>query len=669
MTEGERIPRDGLLWLLVAQLLVILPHLGHLPYWIVLLWLLCAGWRFQVFRQRARYPRSWLKILLLLATGFAVYFSRGSLVGLEAGTVLLIAAFMLKLLEMRSRRDALVVIFLGFFAVVTGYLFEDSLLAAAYSVLPVTALLAAMIALHRGEGATRPWDSLRLAGSLLLQALPLMLVLFVLFPRLGPLWGMPQPSARGMSGLAESMAPGEIAELGQSPALAFRASFEGPPPPRERLYWRAITFEQFDGQRWSRGVSALRPEAPRWQPQGEPVDYSIVMQPSGQPWLYTLDVPEVAPGEARLMADFHLQRRNPVNQPLLYSLRSWPQAQREAEGAADSLHPALQLPEQGNRRARAWARQLRERYPDPPRLVEALLRHFNREPFVYTLRPAPVGEDIIDGFLFDSRSGFCIHYAGAMTFVLRAAGIPARVVGGYQGGEWNPDGDYLAVRQFDAHAWVEYWLPGRGWISVDPTFQVAPERIRLGLEAALAEEEDFLAQAPLSLMHYRDIPWLNALRLSWDSANYGWQRWVLGYQAERQRQLLERWFGGLGVIGAGLLLVAALGLAGAVLALVLLRPQRQGGDAGQRLLAEYERLLGRQGVCRLPGEGVGSFAFRAAKALPYQAEAITAFAERFEAYRYAGEEGALVELQAALALLRKRLPWRRSATARVEPED
>lgn len=652
MKGAESIPRDSLLWLLIAQVLVILPHLGHLPYWIVLLWLGCTGWRLQVFRMRAAYPRAWLKGLLMLATGFAVYLSRGGLVGLEAGAVLMVAAFVLKVVEMRTRRDALVVIFLGFFAVVTSYLFEDGLLAALYSLLPVSALLAALVALH-GAPAGGPFASLRLAGVMMAQAIPVMLALFVLFPRLGPLWGMPEPSGRGMTGLAESMAPADIAELGQSPALAFRASFDGPAPAREQLYWRALTFEHFDGRRWFRAFTSRRPVEPEWQPRGEPLLYSIVMQPSGQPWLFSLDVPRSESVQARMMSDFHLEQQRPVNQPLLYRLQSWPEALREPFRDPAGLSTSLALPEQGNPRARAWAVRLRQRHPEPEQLVAALLAHFHDEPFAYTLRPPAVGEDIVDDFLFGTRAGFCMHYAGAMAFVLRAAGVPARVVVGYQGGEWNPDGRYLAVRQFDAHAWVEYWAVGQGWRSVDPTFQVAPERIRLGLEQAVADERSFLEGAPLSLLRYRGVSWLNDLRLAWDSASYGWQRWVLGYQSEQQRDLLQRWFGTSGMRWMGLLMMAVVIVLGAVLALVLLRPPRQ-EDAPGRLLARYERLLLERGVLRSPGEGARAFAERAAAELPEQAAAIRRFAEAYEAHRYAGETegGTLARMREAIRALR-----------------
>ncbi|MCO3926599.1 DUF3488 domain-containing protein [Pseudomonas aeruginosa] len=577
------IPRVALVWLLVAQVLVILPHLAYMPLWIAAMWLGCAAWRVQVFRMRAGYPRAWVKLALALLAGAGVWLSRGSLVGLDAGAVLLIAAFILKLVEMKTRRDALVLVFLGFFAVVVGYLFDDGFLAALYSLLPVTALLAALIGLQQSAFASRPWPTLRLAGGLLLQALPLMLLLFLFFPRLGPLWSLPMPGNKGVTGLSESMAPGDIAELGRSAELAFRVSFEGAPPPREQLYWRALTMERFDGRRWAQVPQWSGEDAMHWQKRGPELRYDVIMQPSSQSWLFALDVAQTDQTDTRLMSDFHLQRRQPVEQRLFYRVSSWPQALRESSIDPRMRWRNLQLPMHGNPRARALAEQLRQAHAQPQALVAALLQRFNREPFAYTLKPPATGADGVDDFLFDTRSGFCAHYAGAMAFVLRAAGIPARVVAGYQGGELNPAGNYLLVHQFDAHAWVEYWQPEQGWLSVDPTYQVAPERIEQGLEQALAGDSEYLADAPLSPLRYRGLPWLNDMRLAWDSLNYGWQRWVLAYQGEQQGAFLQRWFGGLDPTRLGLLLGAAAILSVGLLALFLLKPW-QGRDDLRSLL-------------------------------------------------------------------------------------
>lgn len=664
MSRGQAIPRISLTWLLVAQVLVIVPHLGHLPLWVIGLWLGCAVWRIQIFRMRAAYPNAWAKAGLMLGAAIGVFLSRGSLIGLDAGVVLLVAAFILKLLEMRSRRDALVLIFLGFFTVVTAYLFDDRMLLALFSLLPVTALLAALIGLQQSAVATRPWQTGRLAASLLLQAIPLMLLLFVFFPRLGPLWSLPQPSDKALSGLSDSMAPADIAELSRSDALAFRASFEGQTPDRSQLYWRALTLERFDGRRWSQSSFAQVPQTPAWEKRGEPLRYSILMQPSAKPWLFALDVGETALESAQQMSDFRLQRRRPVERTLQYSVTSWPEAVRQPASLGNGLRHALQLPDEGDPRSRAWAAELKRQYPQSAQLVQALLGHFNREPYGYTLRPPPVGLDSIDDFLFRTRNGFCAHYAGAMTFVLRAAGIPARVVAGYQGGEYNPAGNYVQVRQFDAHAWVEYWQPGVGWVSVDPTFQVAPERIELGLEEAVAGEQSFLEGSPFSPLRYRQLTWLNQLRLGWDNLNYGWQRWVLGYQSAQQLQVLQRWFGRLDARLLAISLVGGGALLLSLLALWLFKPWQRERDPQRRLYRRFERLLARHGVRRFAGEGPRAFAERAAAALPGQARAIDAFSTAFEAQRYAGHGAAPGELQRLLRALRRALPWR---FTRVDP--
>lgn len=654
---AQPIPRVALTWLLVAQAVVIIPHLEHLPIWIVALWLGCAAWRIQVFRMRASYPSGVAKLALVAAAGLGVWFSRGSLIGLDAGVVLLIAAFVVKLVELKTRRDAWVLILLGFFAVTTSYLFQDDIIAAAFSLLPVLALLAAAIGLQQSSFAARPMPTLRLAGGLLLQALPLMLLMFVLFPRVGPLWSLPLPGEQAVTGLSDSMAPGDMVSLSQSPALAFRVSFDGQPPAHSQLYWRALTLERFDGVRWT--TAFQRGDVPpQWHGQGEALNYQVIMEPNGRPWLFALDVAQAPLGDARLMSDFHLERRTPVRQALMYRATSWPQALLEPTDDARARRVNLTLPPSGNPQAREWAQQLRERYPQPGALVQAMLRHFLELPFSYTLRPPETGPERIDGFLFNTRAGFCEHYAGAMAFVLRAAGVPARVVTGYQGGETSSTGNYLSIRQFDAHAWVEYWQDGSGWRRVDPTGAVSPERIDQGLEAAMSSEGSFLEQDPFSPLRYRNFALINSLRAAWDNLNYRWQASVLGYQSEQQGDLLRRWFGDPGRQWIGVLLVGGGALLLGLLTLVLFKPWRRSSDPQLRSFQRFERMLAPLGLRREPGEGARDFCRRAIKALPAHAQSIHSYLEAFEKQRYGGEAAAPAQLHARLARLRRELPWR-----------
>jgi transglutaminase-like putative cysteine protease len=628
------IPRVSLGWLLLAQALVMLPFCFQLPPWMIALWLGCSLWRVQMFRMRAAIPGKWLKAGLLLVTAVCVYLSSGRLLGLETAAALLVATFLLKLVEMHSQRDAQVLILLGLFCVVVGYLFDDSLPWALYSLLPVTALLTALIGLQQARLVADPLATLRTAAVLMLQALPLMLLLFVFFPRLPPLWSLPMPGNQAQTGLSDSMSAADITELSRSPAVAFRVSFDTPIPAHGQLYWRVLTLDRYDGRRWSQspsvGLSTVHP----WQPQGEAWRYRVIQEASGQPWMAALDVAQPPSADVRQSSDFALRRQRAISQPFGYSLSSWPAAVRDPQPLSDIERiQALRLPNSGDPRTRAWAQDLKARYPQAPALVQALLGHFHDQDYHYTLKPQALGVDAVDDFLFDSRRGFCAHFAGAMVYVLRAAGIPARVVAGYQGGELNPAGSFITVRQYDAHAWVEYWQPGQGWRSVDPTFAVAPQRIESGLAEALASDEEFLPDSPFSPLRYANLAWLNELRLGWDNVNYGWQRWVLGYQSEQQGALMLNVFKGLAVwvlpVGGVLILLIS--------TLVLLKPWRARQAPALRQFQHFERLLARHGLRREAGEGPQAFAERAALALPEQAAAISGFAQAFVAQRYGGE--------------------------------
>lgn len=652
MSLAPGIPRISLVWLLLAQCLVIVPFWTHVPPWMVGLWLGCTLWRVQIFRMRAAFPGLVLKIGMVVATAAGVFLSRGALIGLDAAAALLVATFMLKVVEMRTLRDARVLIYLGFFCVVVAYLYDASLPWALYSLLPVTALVTAMIGLQQTRLVARPVATLRLALSILAQALPLMLLFFVFFPRMEPLWSLPIPSGKAQTGLAESMTPGDVAELGRSAELVMQVSFDGPIPPRQSLYWRAFTLERFDGARWSQSELARGLPVTSWQPVGPELRYRIIQQPGGgQRWLYGLDVAHTDLPGVRQMADYRLMRMQPLDRALMYSVISSPQVIREPQLPESIRRQDLRLPDKGDPRSRQWAQQLHDRYPQPDALVQALLQHFRNDDYHYTLKPPALGADSIDGFLFDSRRGFCAHYAGAMTFVLRAAGIPARMVVGYQGGELNPAGQHLTLRQFDAHAWVEYWQAGQGWRSVDPTAAVSPLRIDAGPEEALAADEEFLGDAPFSPLRLRHFAWANDLRLGWDNLNYGWQRWVLDYQAAQQLDFLNRWFKGL----AGSMLPVGLMLVMLVLAVVLLKPWQRTADSQLQLYQGFEKLLARHGLVRDTGEGAQAFAQRAARQLVSQAAAIEAFSHTFIGQRYGGQPADLRLLRQQFKALRASL--------------
>ena len=659
------IPRNSLVWLLTAQIVALIPHLPRLPLWVAVVWLGCALWRVQIQRMRWRYPGLLLQIVVLVAVTFGTFLAQGTLIGLDAAVMMLLLLFMLKLLEMRKPRDALVVIYLGFFIVATAFLFNQSILLAVFQCFSLLILVAALVGLQQTQGRNDPARALRTAGLMLLQAVPLMLVLFLLFPRIGPLWAVNTPGAQARTGLAESMTPADVADLARSSELAFRVAFEGAPPPQSSLYWRAMTLLRFDGRSWSHSPMSASTAPGDWQAQGEPLAYQVMTTASHQPWVFSLRGASTEDARLLLNREFILQARRPLTQSIAYRATSYPDSLLEAAGLAPLQRRLnLQLPEGLDPRSRAFAAELRQQYPQDADLVQALLGYFNREPFHYTLRPPRLGQHSNDEFLFDSRRGFCAHFAGAMTYVLRAAGIPARVVAGYQGGEINPRSNYVLVHQFDAHAWVEAWLPGQGWVSVDPTFQVAPERIEDGLQSALRGEGSFLEDSPLSALRYRDIGWLNNARLFWDDVNYQWQLRVLGYESSRQMDFFQRWLGTadwqrIGLISLGILLLSMLPVA-----LWILRPACRVASRQQRAWHKLNRRLARLRLQAQVGEGPRAWQQRLSEGLPRQQAEIAAFFDAYVALTYAepakDEEKPLsAQMERSLAALLRALPRRR----------
>ena len=659
------IPRNSLVWLLTAQIVALLPHLPRLPLWVAVVWISCALARVQIQRMRWRYPGLLFQVVALVAVTLGVFLAQGTLIGLDAAVMLLLLLFMLKLLEMRKPRDALVVIYLGFFIVATAFLFDQSIMLAAFQCFSLLVLVAALVGLQQSPGRNDPARAMRTGGVMLLQAVPLMLVLFLLFPRLGPLWAVNAPGSQARTGLAESMTPADVAELARSGELAFRVAFDGPSPAQSALYWRAMTLVRFDGRSWSHSQVGAGTAPGHWTARGEPVSYQVIAGASQQPWVFSLRGAHSDDERLLLNNDFILQARRPLSRSIAYQVTSHPDSLLQAAGL-DPLQRRinLHLPEGVDPRSRAFADELRQQYPQDADLLQALLRHFNHQPFHYTLRPPTLGRHSNDEFLFDSQRGFCAHFAGAMTFVLRAAGIPARVVAGYQGGEFNPRGNHVLVHQFDAHAWVEAWLPGQGWVSVDPTFQVAPERIERGLQSALQGEGSFLEDSPLSALRYRNISWINNARLFWDNANYQWQLRVLGYQSERQMDFFQRWLGTADWQRIGLITLGALGLCMLPLAWWILRPARRAVTRQQRAWHTLNRRLARLQLQALTGEGPRAWQQRISAVLPRQRAEIDGFFDVYVQLTYAEpapEQVALLsaQLERRLAVLLRSVPRRR----------
>jgi transglutaminase-like putative cysteine protease len=632
-------PLASLLVLGVGILLAAAPHVARLPWWVSALALGALGWRAWAAWRNERMPRRWLLFALVVFGIGAVFLSYRTLFGRDAGVTMLVLFLALKLLETRTQRDVIIVTFLCYFLSLTNFFYSQTIPTGVLMVVTVLVLTAALVGF---SGPTRPVArNFRTAGMLLAQGIPVMLILFLLFPRVpGPLWGMPSDAYSGMTGLSESMSPGDISSLSQSDAIAFRAKFDGEPPPKKALYWRGPVFWEFDGRSWRPG-NVPSPGDPQFDPLGPPVTYAVTVEPHNRPWLFALDLPGRVPPGAQLTEDFQLHSRRPVRTRLRYDMSSFLEY-RTAGGSAAALAAARALPSGFNPKALALAEQWARDAKSDEEIVLRAVDFFRRAGFGYTLSPPPLGRDSVDDFIFGAKRGFCEHFSSAFAYLMRAAGVASRVVTGYQGGEINPVDGYVTVRQADAHAWVEVWLAGRGWTRVDPTAAAVPLRIESGLAAAVPRGE------PLPFLTRSEFTWLRTLRFNWEAlANY-WNQWVLGYNPERQRGLFNR----LGMPDTNWQTMAqilfwAVGAVIVAFALWLLRKARP-RDAAQAVWLNFCVKLARRGTARGAAEGPSTFADRAALAHPRAAAHIRAIASLYIDLRYGPEpdHGGVARLRA-----------------------
>ncbi len=650
-TAAWRLEAPRLLWLIAASTLVLVPHALRIPFWISAAFVVLVGWRLLAVLRGLPLPSRWFLSAFALAFVPGVWLSFGTVLGRDAGVAMLVFLAGMKLLETRTLRDAYVVCFLGYFLIITNFLYSQSMLMGVYMVLVVLVTTSTLVVLNGDDEHARVRQRLRVGAVLLLQAIPVALVLFVLFPRIpGPLWGLPKDAFAGVTGLSDAMSPGSISSLSQSDAVAFRVRFDGPPPASSELYWRGPVLWDTDGRRWSgeqRVRAGLPPEA---RTGGTPVDYTVTLEPHQQRWLFALELPVRVPDGARLTRDFQLLARQAVRERRRYSVRSY--LQHELRGLSPAERErALALPVGKHPKARRLAADWRAAARDDAEIVRRGLAYFTEQPFFYTLKPPLLGGDTVDEFLFLSRRGFCEHFAAAFTVLMRAAGVPTRIVTGYQGGEPNALGDYLVVRQRDAHAWTEVWLEDRGWVRVDPTAAVSPTRIEQGMTAALPESEGAVAALALEAgLPLRDA--LRGLRDALDTVSNGWNEWVLGYGPQRQRELLAN----IGLDAndwrrLGLVLLVALMITLTLVTAWLLRPRRQ-LDRAAREYARLCRKLARAGLARAPNEGPVDYAERVARERPELAAAVANAIERYVALRYAPRGGDLRALRDAVSALR-----------------
>jgi transglutaminase-like putative cysteine protease len=627
------------LWGIFACLaLALLAHLGSLPVWVFLTVAVAGGLRLALARRGRTAPPRALRLGAAAVSIALLFVQFRTFNGLSAGTALLALMAGLKMLETETQRDIYVITLSIYFVSVSALLESTSFWLFAYLIAVCWLTTAALLRLT-GTLPLPQWRRcLRYSGRLLGQALPLALALWLLFPRFaGPLWHIPDNGHIAASGLSDTMSPGDIDQLALSDEVAFRVRFTGPAPPPAERYWRGPVMHDFDGRTWTHTFSAPL-GAPAFAPQGPAYDYTVSLEPNQRHWLFVLDWPshwDLA--DAGLTRDYTLMRRDPVSRPIDVTARSHTQVRWTAPLTNAMRARDIRTAPDQNPRTLQLAQSMRREHPDDAEYVRAVLAMFTQQRFYYTLTPPKLAGDSVDAFLFDSKRGFCEHYASAFALLMRAAGMPAHVVTGYQGGSFNRYADYWIVRQSDAHAWDEVWIEGRGWLRVDPTSAIAPERVELGGGDALG------AESALAGGWRRHFPWLIDARLQLDALKQIWRERILFFDQNSQQQLLE-WLhipepDGQKLV---LLLAAALTLVLCWLTWIVRREvDHAPRDALNRAYSRLCAKLAAAGIARRSHEGAEDYAARVARHRPDLAPAVNALCGQYSRLRYAAAPGQL----------------------------
>ena len=670
-----QIPREALRWILLTVLLVMLPQSLHMPIWVTVVALVCIAWRWLIFSGRTDYPGRMLRVAIVFFTLVLTISQMRSLgVGLDSAASLLALGFVFKLVEMRRKRDIYVVVSLSFIMAMVTFLYSQSLLTTLYIGAVIIVITGTMIALNRSAHTAESHSrhsrgTFGLALILGFQALPLTLVLFVVFPRIAPLWAVPMQNSGGTTGVSDEMSPGDLAQLGRSSELAFRVQFEDNVPPlHENLYWRGLVLNDYDGETWRRTrrgssysqAASLNDFRWNWQDRVRPGDrelrYNVIIEPTNQPWLYGLHLAQPDSGNLYQSRDFEMFNNGLVSKRTSYDVVSYRGSQTDLILLDSARRRSTQLPAEGNEQSHAFAQQLRATVESDRDFAYAVLAHFQQSPFFYTLNPALLNEQRIDDFLFNTREGFCEHYASSFAFLMRAVGIPARVVVGYQGAEYNPYEDYMMVYQYNAHAWNEVWLEGEGWVRFDPTAAVSPERIELGVEAALADDPAFMEQSLFSAARLGSLSWLNSIRLRLDAIEYEWNRRVVNYDEEVQSDLLSQVLGEVTEQKVLLLLIALCLVVIAVLALLVLDVEpRSRRSRVDRLYAQVGQELEKIQLGRRHGEAPLHYRDRVIAERPELEELMTGLTRDFLEMNYGDAQFSDSDRKARLARLKSAL--------------
>ena len=622
---------------LIGIHLVALPMYTRLPPYILLLMVSFTLWTLLIIAGRTKQPISVIRILLAFAVIASLLFSYGTIFGQEPGTSMLLMLSFLKLFEMKSKRDVLLVIFLGYFLIATNFFHTQSPWIAAYVFVVVIYLTSLLIVFSDRLSTTSFKTRIKISLRMVMQAIPLMLVLFVLFPRISePLWSLPEDTLSAKTGVDDKMTPGSINNLISSGDVAFRVQFEGEPPEKKDLYWRGLVLSHYDGKTWTRddAPTRTRPDLSYATEESKIIEYTVLLEPHGRQWLYSLETLIVEEKPYQVTRELQVLARDKVKSVISYSMSADLHVINNGLYVAEKKKNLL-LPRGINKQTIDFAKKLRLLADDDAaEYIALVLDYFRTDAFSYTLSPPLLGDNAMDDFIFNSKQGFCEHYASAFVYLMRAAGVPARVVVGYQGGAINPVDDYMIVRQSDAHAWAEIWLDSRGWVRVDPTAAVSPDRIDRGIANAGLES------GGLPSILVSNSKFLLQLRYKLDSLNHSWNKWVIGFDDKKQKELFEML--GIEDIDKATLfswMVIAMTLSGA---LVFLWVFRQGEKKSKRDVAAYYysifcEKLEKAGLMKEPSESADEFLERVVKIFPESKSRAGFITRCYHRIRYGGD--------------------------------
>ncbi len=638
--------------LLLGLFLVFIPHFTHLPLWLSAVIVALLLWRGAFELQFCAIPGKLILFLLTIMLLTGIVFSYHTLIGRNAGSAMLLGLLALKLFEIKSFRDVALIINLALFSIVINFLFNQSIPVAFTMLLALLFLFTSLISFQHDYkilNTTNPVTLMdirfnekqhfNLAFKMLLQAIPFAIVLFVLFPRVnGPLWGLPEDAFSASTGLSDKMSPGRISQLSDNNAVAFRVKFDSVIPNSSQLYWRGPVLWHFDGYDWTApGKDRVAINRFQFTAKSSKTSYTVTLQPHNNFWLFALDIPASLPVNTQLSTDMQVLSLLPVNKLKRYQITSYTQYNLPANPKV-SMARYLKLPQSYSNEPGSQLYQSRKLINklkvagDPQTTINNVLKYFSTENFYYSRKPPLLHHNPVDEFLFESKRGYCEHYASSFTVLMRLAGIPARIVTGYQGGEINPIDNYMTVRQSDAHAWSEVFLAKKGWLRIDPTAAIPPGNIENSDDARRLNSN--LKRAS----RIYDTNWLSRqikqMRFAWDAVNNRWNQWILGYDNKKQKAF----FAAIGIPditwqGLSQLLFGILGILTALLAFIIFSA-RQHNDSAQKLYDKFLKKLTRYKLVKEPSEGADDFCKRAVIALPKNKADIELITLLYQKLRY-----------------------------------